>query len=64
MFLATLINQEKYRYNYGRKRSQERLKKSFIKLPVTSEGVPDWQFMEDYIKSLPCSENLAGHISL
>ena len=64
MFLVTLINQEKYRYNYGRKCSQERLKKSSIKLPVTSESVPDWQFMEDYIKSLSWSKNLANHIIL
>ena len=29
-----------------------------IKLPVTAEGKPDWQFMEDYIKSLPFSKNI------
>ena len=31
---------------------------SKIKLPVTPEGNPDWQFMEDYIKSLPFSRNI------
>ena len=34
------------------------MKKSRIKLPVTSSGEPDWQFMEDYIKSLPYSKNI------
>ena len=29
-----------------------------IKLPVTPSGEPDWQFMEDYIKSLPFSRNI------
>lgn len=29
-----------------------------IKLPVTSTGEPDWQFMEDYIKSLPYGDCL------
>ena len=58
MFLVTIINQEQYRYNYGRKCSQTRLRKSWIKLPATKEGKPDWQFMRDYIKSLPYSANV------
>lgn len=58
LFLTTLINMEQYRYSYGRKCSQIKLKRSKIKLPVTPEGTPDWQFMEDYIKSLPYSRNL------
>ena len=58
MFLVTLINKEQYRYNYGRKCSQKQLKLSKIKLPINEKGTPDWQFMEDYIKSLPYSINL------
>lgn len=58
LFLTTIINKEQYRYSYGRKCSQIKLRKSRIKLPVTPEGTPDWQFMEDYIKSLPYSKNL------
>lgn len=57
MFLVTIINQEQYRYNYGRKCSQERMKKGSIKLPSKNEN-PDWEFMENYIKSLPYSSNL------
>ena len=49
MFLVPVINNEKYRYNYGRKCSQDRLKKRSIKLPVKN-GKPDWKFMENYIK--------------
>ncbi len=26
------------------------------------QGNPDWQFMEDYIKSLPYSKNLQSNI--
>jgi len=59
MFLTTLINKEQYRYNYGRKCSQTKLKKSQIKLPAIlntqGEYEPDWQWMEDYIKGLPYS---------
>lgn len=58
LFLTTIINREQYRYSYGRKCSQIKLRKSRIKLPATPDGKPDWQFMEDYIKSLPYSRNL------
>lgn len=58
LFVQTLINKEQFRYGYGRKFSQTRLKKSKIKLPVDSENKPDWEFIENYIKSLPYSGNL------
>ena len=58
IFLVTIINLEQYRYGYGRKFAQTRIKKTEIKLPVTKSGEPDWQFMEDYIKSLPYSKSL------
>ena len=58
IFLVTLINKEQYRYSYGRKCSQIKLRNSKIKLPVTPSGTPDWKFMEDYIKSLPYSKNI------
>ena len=58
LFLATVLNQECYRYNYGRKCSQDRLRNAHIKLPVNKSGNPDWQFMETYIKSLAYSSNL------
>lgn len=58
MFLTTLIHIEKYRFNYGRKWDKELMRKSNIKLPVKSDGTPDWEFMENYIKSLPYSANL------
>ncbi|MFL1781188.1 N-6 DNA methylase [Candidatus Hepatincolaceae symbiont of Richtersius coronifer] len=59
LFLTTLINKEQYRYNYGRKASQTRLKAfGKIKLPLNSQNEPDWQFMEDYIKTLPYSSSL------
>jgi hypothetical protein len=55
LFLTTLIRQEKYRFNYGRKWGIERMKISVIKLPVDSHGSPDFSYMENYIKSLPYS---------
>lgn len=58
MFLVTIINLEQFRYNYGRKFNQERIRKTNILLPTDDNGEPDWQFMEDYIKSLPYSKAL------
>lgn len=58
MFLCCLIRAEKYRYNYGRKWHLERMKESVIKLPVDSSDEPDWDFMENYIKSLPYSSSI------
>lgn len=58
MFLIPLIRQEQYRFNYARKWGLERMKELIIRLPVRSSGEPDWQFMEDYIKSLPYSKSI------
>lgn len=58
MFLCSLIELEQYRWAYGRKWRPVRMPSSLIKLPVTSTGEPDWQFMEDYIKGLPYSKCL------
>lgn len=53
LFLSTVIKQEKFRFSYGRKWSVNSvMKSSIIKLPVTDKKQPDWNFMEQYIKSL------------
>lgn len=58
LFITTLIGLEKYRWAYGRKWRPMRMPSSLIQLPIDNNGKPDWQFMEDYIKSLPYSSNL------
>lgn len=58
IFLCSLIMKERYRWTYGRKWRPKRMPSSKIKLPVDKSGNPDWQFMEDYIKSLPYSKNI------
>ena len=58
LFLTTVMNLERYRYNYGRKASQQRLRRGVVRLPATEEGRPNWQFMEKYIKAMPYSSNL------
>ncbi|WP_372474698.1 restriction endonuclease subunit S [Capnocytophaga sp. ARDL2] len=59
IFISTLINNDSYKCAYGRQYRQKTLAKHQIKLPITKTPTgatcPDWQFMEDYIKSLPYS---------
>lgn len=52
IFLQTILNQLQYKYSYGRGLVTDKYMTAYIKLPVDSSGNPDWQFMEDYIKSL------------
>lgn len=62
MFIVTVLNCENYRYSYGRKFNQDNIRNTIIKLPamLTSENtyISDWQFMEDYINSLPYSDRI------
>ena len=51
LFIATVLCQERPKYSFGRK-WKTHLKDTVIKLPQTIEGFPDWDFMEQYIKSL------------
>ena len=50
LFLTTIINREKYRFNYGRKWDIKAMSESVIKLPVNANGNPDWKWIEDYVK--------------
>jgi hypothetical protein len=59
MFLVTLLKLEKFRFSYGMTGKKERLETFYIKLPVDKNNNPDWEFMENYIKSLPYSSNLS-----
>ena len=52
LFLATELTYNMYRFSYGRKAKPDNMYTLDIKLPVDSDGNPDWQFMEDYMKSL------------
>jgi len=58
MFLCTLLPTEKYRWGFGRKWDLEMMNESTIKLPTTKDNEPDWQFMENYVKSLNHSGNI------
>ncbi|MDR1355463.1 MAG: restriction endonuclease subunit S [Propionibacteriaceae bacterium] len=58
LFIITVIKTNRYRFSYGRKWTLEKMQKSLIKLPVTSQGSPDWGYMERYIKALRYSDRI------
>ena len=57
LFFVALFNNECYKYSYGRKANQLKIKETILKLP-TKNNEPDWQFMEDYIKSLAYADRI------
>lgn len=75
LFLQTVLNQNRFKFSYGRKVTEEKYLTDVISLPVkidssgkpiirpnspySPEGyVPDWQFMEDYMRSLPYGDRI------
>jgi len=58
LFLVTILKQLQYKYDYGRQLRLSRLYFDKIKLPIIKDGVPDFEFMENYIKSLPYSSSI------
>lgn len=57
-FLIAILDKERYRYSFGRKYNKAAITSTRIKLPYKSNGSPNWEFMENYIKSLPYSSNI------
>lgn len=57
LFICSILKKEKYRYSYGRKWVLENMKETKILLP-SKNGYPDWDYMENYIKSLPYGDRI------
>ena len=51
IFITTISDKVRGKYNFNYARNIERLKKEIIQLPVNDSGSPDWQFMEDYMRA-------------
>lgn len=74
IFICTVLQQEKYKWSYGRKPKNNKVFETEILLPVqhidnkivldkdkkySEEGyIPDFEYMEKYIKSLPYGDKL------
>lgn len=50
MFLICCIEKQRICFTYARKWRPKRMVKSKLILPITAEGIPDWAFMEAYMK--------------
>lgn len=57
-FICSVINNERFKYSYGRAVYSDEISRMVIKLPTTLDNVPDWGFMENYIKSLPYGDRI------
>ena len=55
IFIATVIKNESVKYAFNNKWTKELMEKSEIILPAKSDGTPDFDFMEQFIQSLPYS---------
>lgn len=58
LFIVTVIKANRYRFSYGRKWTIAKMKESVIKLPAKTDGNPDYEYMEAYIKTLPYSDRI------
>ncbi|WP_339755142.1 restriction endonuclease subunit S [Algoriphagus aquimarinus] len=52
LFITTIADRIRGKYNFGYKRSDTRLKKERIQLPVNIDGDPDYDYMTKFIKKL------------
>jgi hypothetical protein len=57
IFICTIINNDHYKWSYGRGFFLDKVKDDEIKLPEKN-GEPDWEGMTDFIKSLPYSDRI------
>ena len=61
LFFVTLIRKERYRFNYGRKWGTRRMRKTKFELPITDNGVPNYELIRNYIQSLNFSKCIAKY---
>lgn len=52
LFICSIIKKEQFKYSYGRAVYSSEIARMIIKLPSTPGNEPDWNYMEQYIKSL------------
>lgn len=52
LFIIALLKLESYRWSYGRKPKNGKVKNSKIKFPVDQYGNINWQYMEQYINNI------------
>lgn len=61
LFTAAAIKHERHRFTYGYKWTLARMKETTIRLPVDSDGNPDWTYAEAVMRGLPFSASITTH---
>lgn len=57
LFCCTVIEANKYRFNYGRQANKS-IPNLIVKLPSNSDGTPDFDYMDTFMKMLPYSDKI------
>lgn len=52
LFLSVMLNRLSEKYNFNREINDTRIKTEVIMLPIDGDGVPDYPYMEQYIKNI------------
>lgn len=52
LFITTVADKVRGKYNFNYKRSDARLRKEMLQLPLDENNTPDWGYMEQYVKQL------------
>ncbi|MDP0297784.1 restriction endonuclease subunit S [Glaesserella parasuis] len=52
LFLSGIIKRLEEKYSFNREINDKRIQREKILLPVNEEGLPDWQFMENFMKQI------------
>lgn len=52
LFLATMTSRLSQKYNFNREINDKRISREIILLPLNDEGVPDYEYIEQYSKNL------------
>lgn len=60
-FITTIADRVRGKYNFGYKRSANRLSKEIITLPADDNGSPDWEYMENYMRNIE-SEHILKYL--
>lgn len=58
MFITTVADTVRGKYNFGYKRNEKNLKRETLTLPVTSDNKPDWAYMESYMRRIESEQIL------
>ncbi len=57
LFITTIADKVRGKYNFGYKRNLQRLKKEVLRLPVDKDGKPHWEYMHKFMHKLE-NENI------